>query len=522
MSNGRKNLQEKRPFSLLKNGFSKTERETLDNVLELAIRLSGAETGSIVLPGEDGHLVVAVGKGLREQYIGRPITEEESVSQQVFQSGVRLVIGEGTEYYSSRRQARQPFSISLPIQRENGHILGVLNLNRSARGFSREGMPHIEALTKNITLLLEENHLRRERERVLVALSEITSFFGSVSFLSENDEVFQKVFYSVKILTGIKQGAVLKMSRQRPYLVFRHDWPKSLTWKKLEPFQEDIRKCVSAKEVTSIQGNVDTLLLVPIQSDINVHYIFLALQENGIDLMDYLVISGVGKMASSALQNLYLFGKTKRLARILERNRLARELHDGLAQILASTQIYLHFLEKNIPFMDEPSREIFDKIKNLNDLGIEESRFIISELKGKPVPLLRVAEKVEEVASVFTHPGYDLKIKVNVGAGRVSFGSLKMIAMVVQETLSNIQKHSKAHHATVHLSSRENALVLRIEDDGVGFDSTRISHRRDGEHFGLSNLRERVRLLRGSFRIHSRPGKGTRVTVRIPFEDTGG
>ncbi len=471
---------------------------------------------------ENGKLIIAVGKGLLDKYIGTPIEEGESISWQVFQTGKSIVIGKEDEHFSSRRRERQPYSISLPIKREDGRVLGVLNLNRSHAGYKLEGKSQLDALTNNIALLLEESYLRRDRERVLVALSEITSFFGSVSFISENKEVFQNVFYSVKILTGIKRGAVFKMSRKRPYVIFCQDWPTSFTWKNITSFHEGIRKSVSKNEVTSVQGEKHVLLTIPMKSDHDGDYVFLAIQEAGINLMDYLVLSVVGKLASSSLQNLYLFGKTKRLARMMERNRLARELHDGLAQILASTQIYLHFLEKNIPNEIEETRKILDKIKNLNSLGIEESRFIISELKGKPVYLLRVAEKVEEVAKVFTHPGFDLETSIDVGSGKVSFGSFKMIAMVVQETLSNIQKHAHARYAKIQLYNNESTLVLCVEDDGVGFDSTHISRRRDGEHFGLSNLRERVRLLGGSLRIHSRPEKGTRVTVRIPLAEEGG
>lgn len=91
---------------------------------------------------------------------------------------------------------------------------------------------------------------------------------------------------------------------------------------------------------------------------------------------------------------------------------------------------------------------------------------------------------------------------------------------LIQEGLNNISKHARANGATIRLIASFPNIILRIEDDGKGFDlKKRLATALNEKRMGLRGMEERVRLLEGKMRIQSRPGKGTRVLIEVPYEE---
>ena len=89
---------------------------------------------------------------------------------------------------------------------------------------------------------------------------------------------------------------------------------------------------------------------------------------------------------------------------------------------------------------------------------------------------------------------------------------------IIQEGLSNISKHACAEHISVSLKGIDHDVLLSVQDDGIGFDSAEV---REKPGLGFSSIRERVRLIQGELSIESQPGKGTRITVRVPLVKEG-
>jgi len=235
---------------LVEHIFSGSEIKTLESIVDNAIKLSGAQTGSLVLAHSDRSLFIAAGRGLRDEYIGAPIkSDEESVSEHVFKTGEPLIIDDRNYSQFSRRKKREDYSISLPIKKSDGAVVGVLNLNRTDYPFREEDVSQLEAVTVNIAIILEENNMRRSRERIIVALSEIVGFFASLFCTDTSNDVFEKIFYSVKTLTGARKAAVFKLSKKRPYLVFEKDWPKQLRWKDFAEVDDQIQECIEQKKL---------------------------------------------------------------------------------------------------------------------------------------------------------------------------------------------------------------------------------------------------------------------------------
>lgn len=90
---------------------------------------------------------------------------------------------------------------------------------------------------------------------------------------------------------------------------------------------------------------------------------------------------------------------------------------------------------------------------------------------------------------------------------------------VIQEGLNNIKKHAEAQNATIRLIASFPNILLRIEDDGKGFDTKqRMAATVEEKRMGLQSMKERIKLLDGTFRIHSQPGGGTRIFIEVPYE----
>ena len=500
--------------------FNKNEIKTLENIIDTAIKVSNAQTGSLFLARDDGSLFIAAGRGLLDKYIGTRIeSDKKTVSGYVFHTGEPFIIDDNNISQFSRRKERKNYSISIPIKKTTNQVVGILNLNRTDQSFEKESISQLEAFATNIAILLEENNLRQDRERIIIALSEIIELFSSLCCNDTFNDVFEKIYYSVKILTGVKRASVFRLSKKRPYLIFTKEWPEKISWRKFDEISQQIQDLVEKKKVSLINYDPKIqLLFIPLISNNHPPFLFVGIFEKVIDIIDYLVLSIVENMGNATLENITLYKNSKKLTQEKERNRLARELHDGLAQILASTQIYLHFLENIISCENQNEMEILGKIKSLNSLGIEESRFILSELKGKPISAMHFKEKIEEITSLFIVPGNTINMNYKVKVKEIPYRVYKMILKILQETLSNIQKHGQANKINIHIMNSKRQMILIVEDNGVGFDP-RIIDEKGTEHFGLQNLRERVRILRGKFKIESKPDSGTKIMVKIPYED---
>ncbi len=223
-------------------------------------------------------------------------------------------------------------------------------------------------------------------------------------------------------------------------------------------------------------------------------------------------------MGESFLDSLFLLRKNERLVQDRERNRLAQELHDGLAQILTSLQLYVHFL-KNTPCTDDGTlvQDVIQKLDRLARMGIEESRFILSELKGKPVSSLRLYREAKSIIDTFAHPGITIYEDLRVANRLIPFRAFRVVISLLRETLSNSIKHSQGKNIWVELYDDAKNIYLVVRDDEVGFNEDVLCQEQEGTHFGLYSMKSRTRLVRGQLKIHSAPGKGVTVKAKIPL-----
>lgn len=204
-----------------------------------------------------------------------------------------------------------------------------------------------------------------------------------------------------------------------------------------------------------------------------------------------------------------------------ERQRVAREIHDGPAQsmsnVVLKSELCIKLLDRDL---DKARQELIN-LKEMVRISIQDVRRIIYDLRPMSLDDLGIVPTLERYI-LKINENYSTVVKfITHGTPRIlpSIISLTLFRLT-QEALNNILKHAQATEATVKLSFLEENIELFISDNGKGFDVNEV-HKRirdDGSGFGLSSMKERVQLLDGEFAIRSQPNQGTRYYIRIPLK----
>jgi len=240
-------------------------------------------------------------------------------------------------------------------------------------------------------------------------------------------------------------------------------------------------------------------------------------RESGFSPEDGRLLTAIGHQVGIAVENSRLFAQVQNMAALEERERIAREMHDGLAQVIGflgiKTRVVrqlvadgrLEQVESDLGQMQEIIQEAYTDIRQsilslrtATELergllaAIRESANDFTEQNSIPVELA-----LSEEGDVFFPPEAEVQL-----------------VRIVQEALANVRKHSRAGKVWIRLERREGEAILSVEDDGVGFDSSQLSGKKR-RCFGLETMRERAQSIGAQFEVNSVPGEGTRVQVRF-------
>jgi two-component system NarL family sensor kinase len=227
---------------------------------------------------------------------------------------------------------------------------------------------------------------------------------------------------------------------------------------------------------------------------------------------DLKLLYTVGDMLGIAVERARLFDKSAQLGAAEERNRLAREIHDTLAQGLTAVSLQLESADALLEADAKPDRirRVVQHALDLTRANLEEARRSVMDLRAAP---LEGRTMVEALLVLVEQMAVPVDFLVAGGNRPLPPGVESGIYRIAQEALTNIDRHAQATQITVNLSMTPDAVTLIVSDDGRGFDTDQVPPNR----FGLVGLNERVRLLNGRFQLESGPGQGTRLEVEIPF-----
>lgn len=237
---------------------------------------------------------------------------------------------------------------------------------------------------------------------------------------------------------------------------------------------------------------------------------------------DLRLLYTVGDLLGIAVERARLYARSTEVGAVEERNRLAREIHDTLAQGLSAIALQLETADALLDGAvgDDPQlSQVQDTIQQalaLTRTNLDEARRSVLDLRAAPLEgktlaealailIKRIKAEHHQLRLRFSAIGANLPLPVSVEAG---------LYRVAQEALTNLINHANTDRAKVSLLCTATAVTLTIVDSGQGFDP----ELQPQERFGLSGMNERVKLLGGTLTVESAPGTGTTVKVVVPLK----
>ena len=234
---------------------------------------------------------------------------------------------------------------------------------------------------------------------------------------------------------------------------------------------------------------------------------------------DRALLAALGDLAAIAVSSARTREVEREAAIIAERERIAREMHDSLAQVLATTHVRLRHLVAGSAGGASPAA--VEQLEELAGLTEEAYRDVRETILGLRTSSRAGGSLLPGLAQFVERYSRQSGIRATLHAppeGELGLapGAEIQVIRVIQEALTNVRKHAQATSATVSVvDAGDGAVTITVEDDGRGFDlaDTALG---GAESFGLHTMRERMELVGGTLSIDTAPGRGTRVIARVP------
>jgi signal transduction histidine kinase len=427
--------------------------------------------------------------------------------------------------------------VSTPLV-SKGRALGALSLgSRQPSQVRPEDLELLTAIGQQIGMAVENAHLFQEADywaKELAMLHQVSVFLSSTL---EPEEIHDHITEQSAKLLGCQSSILFRWDEERReatgasayridgtpaselHLAFddcpllehlvtdRHSLP-------IVDAQDDPRVPQSWRERMGVRG----LLCVPVWGTEEPLALLFMIERKAprewrpaeLELVESFV-----NRAAIALENAYLHKRMEWAAALEERQRIAAEMHDGLAQTLSYLTLRSHEATELIVEgrTDEALAE-HAKIQDAISQATSEVRRSIASLQESPPPRRPFQEWLTEI--VREAEAWDARVELILPADEPLFlppDELEQVVRVVQEALLNVHHHAEADEVGVRLERQDGEVVVTVEDDGQGFDPEAVPH--DGrEHFGLSIMRARAARIGGQIEIQSAPGQGTRLALR--------
>lgn len=264
-----------------------------------------------------------------------------------------------------------------------------------------------------------------------------------------------------------------------------------------------------------IEEAIESVLVVQTRSDLS------PVEEEMLGAMARAVSGAVARYRAGQTIESLRRSATRRLVEAQERERsmVAADIHDGVLQQLGATAIRLELAQSRVEQGD------FATARTIIQNGADEIRSCARDLRGLLMELRPQVLDDNGLSAALNELGRQVRdVEVSVSSQVPDdLGNEFSITIfrIVQEALTNIQKHARATHADVVVKIEEGELDIEIRDDGVGYEAAVAGPSAEGSHLGLLGMRERARMLGGRFSIEGGPGRGTQIRAILPLVPHG-
>lgn len=501
------------------------EETLIEVILDLPLEVVPTVGCSLIRFDERGQPLPALHRGNLDPATFEAWTAHLATAK-VRQACERCVVRWATELTSCPLLESFPVTIALhkvyciPLER-GGRAYGMLNiyLDEADHPTSREQIL-LMAMADEVSLALESQYLR---SRELATLYHLQQARRLSNLEEELEEVLTHTVQALEVDGGALFVADVETAELDLLIEIGH--PLNSTLHLVKSLVNGLQQTDSTLIVRDLkQGgdaergeNMRSLLVAPLRNEgqlLGSLVLWAARTDAFADRHSRLMTTIAGQIAL-LIENHRLYLQSEYQAALAERARLAREIHDGLAQTLGylklrMAQIATWLRRGEIERINLALKEVRSALEE----AYVDAREAIDGLRLKPGEG-GLTEWLDQILDDFQNLSHIQLEVVNLPPVALSMEIQTQLLRIVQEALSNIRKHSGASQARLEWQSDERWLLLRITDNGQGFDPTDVPL--ISQH-GLRIMRERAELLDADFQIISRSGEGTQVVLGLPVE----
>jgi signal transduction histidine kinase len=523
---------------------SELELPTLLNRLAIStVRLLDAEFGMIALLDEEaGDLRIEAGFQLPPGTIGQRLEPHEWLGNTT-EPPRPLILGPHDPVPRDLLPAHEPghAHIAAPIWWQD-RLIGIFSLSsaKPEKRFSQNDLDTLALLARHAAVAIENAGLytalqerysqvegisavgaalveERDLDRVLRTLAgqiiELLGADGCSVFLLPGNETALEDEQELSLAVTLGVGAEIFKGRTLPL-------HSSLTGTAIlqgKPLLVEAILSSPPDHAPALkQASIDTLLSVPLQTSRRMVGAINAYGKPGkrFGPRDVGIMTLFAQQGAVAIENARLHEQGRILAVSEERNRMAREIHDTLAQGFTGIILQLQVAESLLDGEEPAARERLTRAQELARSSLREARRSVWNLRPSSLQGRSLAEALRDhLAEWREHTGVGARLDVEGTPRPLALETEETLLRVAQEALNNTYKHAGARRVEATLRIEPGIVHLTICDDGAGIDGAHP--RGEGSGFGLVSMRERITRLNGAFEIESTPGQGTCVRVSV-------
>ena len=523
-------------------------QEIMDFALDTVVNKLGMANGMIYLLDEaTGRYTLRASHGISKAQIEEIDRRRRSgwdITQEVAETGKEVFVADmasDARFYGVWDNLQSRSYVKMPLK-SKGAVVGVMGLITPARqSVTEREVEFLKAVGREIAIAIDNAILLADARRREQQATTLYKLGTKISDSLAVGEVLDAVADAARELLAAEVGLVGLLDEERQEVVIeatagiRADALKGMRIPVCEtapggvlvegrPIMAeayDPDQPILHEENLIADEHITSFLAVPLQRGER----FLGMvevmtrQRRRFLQRDAQLLSRLAHHVVVAIENAQLYRQLRYLVILEERDRLAREMHDHLAQVLGYLNVKASVTDDLLSGgqIDEAQESLLElkKVTKVVYTDVRETIFNLRTAISSQIGLLPTLQ--DYLADYRAHYGLDACLVIgDEYSAEFSPEVASQLLRIIQEALTNARKHAGASRAWVRCEGDGDQVCISIEDDGQGFDPAQVGEE-GRQYFGLQIMRERAESVGGSLELDSQPGQGTRVVVRVPL-----